>query len=82
MVVLLSGAGGWSWCCAEQPRVPIKTILENQITNDEQSLANLAKVVKGMEVVDRIAAVKTSTQNNMKDVPVAAVTITAVKEVQ
>ena len=40
------------------------------------------KVVKGMEVVDRIAAVKTSTQNNMKDVPVAAVTITAVKEVQ
>jgi len=48
VVVLLSGPAGWSWCCAQRPRVPIKTILENQITNDEQSLAHLAKVFKGM----------------------------------
>jgi cyclophilin family peptidyl-prolyl cis-trans isomerase len=40
------------------------------------------KVVKGMNVVDRIAAAKTGTQKGMQDVPVSPVTITAVKEVQ
>ncbi|NTV74524.1 MAG: peptidyl-prolyl cis-trans isomerase [Holophaga sp.] len=40
------------------------------------------KVIKGMNVVDKIAAAKTSTQKTMADVPVKPVTITAVKEVQ
>lgn len=40
------------------------------------------KVVKGMNVVDKIAAGKTSTQKGMADVPVSPVTITAVKEVK
>lgn len=40
------------------------------------------KVIKGMNVVDKIAAAKTSTQKTMTDVPVKPVTITAVKEVQ
>jgi len=40
------------------------------------------KVIKGMNVVDKIAAAKTSTQKTMTDVPVNPVTITAVKEVQ
>lgn len=40
------------------------------------------KVIKGMKVVDKIAAAKTSTQKTMTDVPVKPVTITAVREVQ
>ncbi|BDU77290.1 peptidylprolyl isomerase [Mesoterricola sediminis] len=39
------------------------------------------KVVKGMDVVERISKVKTSEQKGMKDVPAAPVTIVAVKEV-
>lgn len=38
------------------------------------------KVIKGMNVVDRIAAAKTSTRKDMADVPVSPVTITAVKQ--
>jgi hypothetical protein len=49
VVVLLNVSAGGSWCCAERPRVPIKTILENQIKNDEQSIKSMAKVVKGLE---------------------------------
>ena len=49
VVVLLSGWDGWVWCCAEQPRVPIKTVLANQIRNDEQTIGNMAKFIKGME---------------------------------
>jgi len=37
--------------------------------------AVFGKVVKGMEVVDKIAKVKTGTSQGMKDVPVEAVTI-------
>lgn len=40
------------------------------------------KVIKGMNVVDKIAAGKTSTKKGMADVPVSPVTITAVKEVK
>jgi len=40
------------------------------------------KVIKGMKVVDAIAAGKTSTRGGMADVPVNPVTINAVKEVQ
>jgi len=40
------------------------------------------RVIKGMNVVDKIAAGKTGTRGGMADVPVAPVTITSVKEVQ
>ena len=40
------------------------------------------KVVKGLNVVQQIGAVKTSTQKGMADVPAAPVTIVSVKEVQ
>jgi len=49
VVVLVSGSAGWVWCCAERPRVPIKTILENQIKNCEQSVESMVKVVTRME---------------------------------
>lgn len=39
------------------------------------------KVVKGMEVVEKIGKVPTGDQKGMKDVPKAAITIVAVKEV-
>jgi cyclophilin family peptidyl-prolyl cis-trans isomerase len=40
------------------------------------------KVVKGMNVVDKIAKGRTGSRGGMTDVPVSPVTITAVKEVQ
>jgi len=40
------------------------------------------KVIKGMNVVDKIAAGKTATKGGMADVPVAPVTILTAKEVQ
>lgn len=40
------------------------------------------KVVKGMNVVDRIAKGKTGSRGGMSDVPVSPVTITSVKEVK
>jgi len=40
------------------------------------------KVIKGMDVVDRIAKGKTGARGGMADVPVSPVTITAVKELK
>ena len=41
--------------------------------------AVFAKVVAGLDVVDKIAAVKTSTQKGYQDVPVKPVTVTSAK---
>ncbi len=42
--------------------------------------AVFGKVVSGMDVVEKIAAVATSTQSGMRDVPAAAVTIKSIRK--
>jgi cyclophilin family peptidyl-prolyl cis-trans isomerase len=41
--------------------------------------AVFGKVIEGMEVVDKIAAVKTGTQRGLRDVPETAVVIKSMK---
>jgi cyclophilin family peptidyl-prolyl cis-trans isomerase len=47
--------------------------------NNGGGYATFGKVTKGMEVVDKIKAVKTATKNGMANVPVETVTIKSVK---
>lgn len=48
-------------------------------TSNGFGYAVFGKVVKGMDVVDKIKAVKTTTRNGMADIPEAPVTILSVK---
>lgn len=48
---------------------------------DGNGYAVFGKVVEGLDVVDKIAAVKTSVQNGMSDVPIDPVLIKSVKKV-
>ena len=48
----------------------------------EYGYTAFGKVIQGMEVIDKIKAVKTKTVKDMKDVPVAPVLIKEAKEVQ
>lgn len=47
--------------------------------NNGGGYATFGKVTKGMEVVDKIKAVKTGIKNGMRDVPVETVTIKSIK---
>jgi cyclophilin family peptidyl-prolyl cis-trans isomerase len=51
----------------------------NYVDNNNPGYAVFGKVVEGMEATDKIAAVKTATQNGMGDVPVEQVAIKSVK---
>jgi len=51
----------------------------NYIQNRNPGYAVFGKVIEGMEVVDAIAAVKTTTKNGMADVPVEPVVIKSAK---
>jgi len=53
----------------------------NYVNSDQAGYAVFGKVTEGMEVVDAIAAVKTSTQKGMDDVPVEPVIIISAKVV-
>ena len=53
----------------------------NYIDENRAGYAVFGKVTEGMDVVDAIAAVKTTTKNGMEDVPVETVTIQSVKVV-
>lgn len=51
----------------------------NYVENRNPGYAVFGKVIEGMEVVDAIAAVKTTTKNGMADVPVEPVVIKSAK---
>ncbi len=51
----------------------------NYIDENKAGYAVFGKVTEGMDVVDAIAAVKTTTKNGMDDVPVESVTIQSAK---
>jgi cyclophilin family peptidyl-prolyl cis-trans isomerase len=51
----------------------------NYVDNNNPGYAVFGKVIEGMEATDKIAAVKTATQNGMGDVPVEQVAINSVK---
>jgi peptidyl-prolyl cis-trans isomerase A (cyclophilin A) len=53
----------------------------NYVDNNQAGYAVFGKVTEGMDVVDAIAAVKTTTKNGMDDVPVEPVTIQSAKVV-
>ena len=53
----------------------------NYIDSNKAGYAVFGKVTEGMDVVDAIASVKTTTQNGMDDVPVEPVTIQSAKVV-
>ena len=53
----------------------------NYIDDNKAGYAVFGKVTEGMDVVDAIASVKTTTQNGMDDVPVEPVTIQSAKVV-
>jgi cyclophilin family peptidyl-prolyl cis-trans isomerase len=53
----------------------------NYIDENRAGYAVFGKVTEGMDVVDTIAAVKTTTKNGMDDVPVETVTIQSAKVV-
>ena len=53
----------------------------NYIDESKAGYAVFGKVTEGMDVVDAIAAVKTTTKNGMEDVPVELVTIQSAKVV-
>ena len=54
----------------------------NYIENQNPGYAVFGKVVDGMEVVDKIAAVKTTVQRGMRDVPVEPVIIKSAEVIQ
>jgi len=53
----------------------------NYIDENKAGYAVFGKVTEGMDIVDAIAAVKTTTKNGMEDVPVELVTIQSAKVV-
>ncbi len=53
----------------------------NYIDSNKAGYAVFGKITEGMDVVDAIAAVKTTTQNGMDDVPAEPVTIQSAKVV-
>ncbi len=54
----------------------------NYVENRNRGYAVFGKVVEGMETVDKIVAVKTTTRNGMADVPVKPITIKSAEIVQ
>jgi len=54
----------------------------NYIENKNPGYAVFGRVIEGMDVVDAIAAVKTTTQKGMGDVPVEPVVIESAKIIQ
>lgn len=54
----------------------------NYVENRNPGYAVFGKVIEGMDVVDKIAAVKTTTRNGMGDVPVKPVVIKSAKVVE
>jgi cyclophilin family peptidyl-prolyl cis-trans isomerase len=55
------------------------TFLDRKQSQDGWGYTVFGKVVKGMEVVDAIAAVRTGSKSGMSDVPTQTVTITGAK---
>jgi cyclophilin family peptidyl-prolyl cis-trans isomerase len=53
----------------------------NYVDESKAGYAVFGKVTEGMDVVDAIAAIKTTTKNSMEDVPVETVTIQSAKVV-
>jgi cyclophilin family peptidyl-prolyl cis-trans isomerase len=53
----------------------------NYVDESKAGYAVFGKVTEGMDVVDTIAAIKTTTKNSMEDVPVETVTIQSAKVV-